>query len=69
MGKYVVGIDIGGTNIKVGILKKSGEIIKSYSMKTQASKGSEDVLERIKEQVEEILKENDIDKKDVHWIS
>ena len=65
MGKYVVGIDIGGTNIKTGILKKSGEIVKSYSMKTQASKGSEDVLERIKAHVEEILKENDIDKKDV----
>ncbi len=65
MGKYVIGIDIGGTNIKTGVLKKSGEIIKSYSIKTNASKGADDVLTRIKKHIDEIIKENDIDKKDV----
>lgn len=65
MAKYVIGIDIGGTNIKAGVIKKSGEVIKSYSIKTQASKGADDVLERIKKLTDEIIKENELDKKDI----
>ncbi len=63
--KYVIGIDIGGTNVKGGVLTQDGEVLKSYSIKTDAKNGAEDVLNRIKELVEVMLKENNISKEDV----
>ncbi|BDU49867.1 ROK family protein [Haliovirga abyssi] len=65
MLKYVVGIDVGGTNIKAGILKNNGEILKTYSIKTEAFNGAEDVLNRIKNLVEKMLDENNVYKADV----
>lgn len=68
MSKYIVGIDIGGTNIKAGILDKEGSIIYSCSIKTLADNGSEDVLNRISNLVSDMLNENKISKTDVEGI-
>lgn len=65
MGKYIIGIDVGGTNIKAGVLKETGETIKSYSIKALADNGSKDVLNRINELVVAMLAENGIAKEDV----
>jgi glucokinase len=46
--KYVVGVDLGGTSIKFGIVSDSGKLIKKNSMKTDAEKGPKTVLENIK---------------------
>lgn len=34
--KYAVGIDLGGTNIKIGLVSPSGKITRKYSVSTQA---------------------------------
>lgn len=68
MSKYIVGIDIGGTNIKAGVLDKEGNIIYSCSIKTLADNGSEDVLNRISNLVSDMLNENKISKEDVAGI-
>ncbi len=34
--KYAVGVDLGGTNIKVGIVSESGKIISKTSVKTES---------------------------------
>ncbi len=45
--KYYVGIDIGGTNIKTGVVSESGEIISEHSIPTRAERKQEEVLEDI----------------------
>lgn len=37
--KYFVGIDLGGTNIKAGIVNEFGEILNKKSVKTAAGRG------------------------------
>lgn len=63
MGKYVIGIDLGGTNIKAGIVEEtSGMVIVSESIKTNSDKGMEDTFDRITLLVEKMLKDSEIDK-------
>ena len=43
--KYIVGIDLGGTNTKVGLVNAvSGEVIYSTSIKTESEKGIDDTF-------------------------
>lgn len=69
MGKYVVGIDLGGTNIKAGIVEEtSGMVIVSESIKTNSDKGMEDTFERIALLVDKMLKDSEIDKSKVNGV-
>ncbi len=34
--RYFIGVDIGGTNSKIGILNENGDILKSISIKTES---------------------------------
>ncbi|MCK4236609.1 MAG: ROK family protein [Candidatus Krumholzibacteria bacterium] len=45
---YVLGVDIGGTNIKLGIVKKNGEVLESDKVPTRAEAGPEKVALRLK---------------------
>lgn len=45
--EYFVGIDIGGTNSKIGILNAGGDILKSTSIKTESIEGVEFTLNKI----------------------
>ena len=46
--KYAVGVDLGGTNIKIGLVTQNGKIIKQVSVPTEATKGPKAVIENIK---------------------
>ena len=46
MVKYVVGVDLGGTNIKAGLVR-NGKILSKVSIKTQANKGEKAVINNI----------------------
>ncbi len=52
--KYVIGVDLGGTNIKIGIVSPEGKIIKKTSRKTQAENGPKAVVKNIIEGIKEI---------------
>lgn len=54
--RYFAGIDIGGTNTKIGIITGEGEVLQSVSIKTLSSEGVDRTLERIWETVKELLK-------------
>ena len=41
---YFVGIDIGGTNVEIGILNAQGDILGKESIKTESKKGAEDTF-------------------------
>jgi glucokinase len=56
--KFAVGVDLGGTNIKIGIVSEGGKIYKKISLKTNASKGSKEVVKNIKNGIKQILTGN-----------
>jgi glucokinase len=57
--KFAIGVDLGGTNIKCGIVNQDGKIIKKVSVETRASQGTEIILSQIKKAIELVLREND----------
>ena len=56
--KYAVGVDLGGTNIKIGIVSDKGKLVKSISIKTEANCGPKTVIANIIKGVETILAKN-----------
>lgn len=58
---YYVGIDLGGTNTKIGILNLEGEIFKSTSIKTLSENGAYKTLERIWESAKGLISDLNID--------
>ena len=55
MGEYIIGIDLGGTNIKGAIFNSKFETIRENSILTEASQGPDHVLNRIKEMIEDLI--------------
>ncbi len=58
--KYAVGVDLGGTNVKVGIVSQNGKIIKKVSVETKAQGGPEKVIQQIKKGIDEVLIKNEL---------
>lgn len=56
--KYAVGVDLGGTNIKIGIVSDKGKLVKSILVKTEADAGPKKVITNIIKGVELILAKN-----------
>lgn len=55
--KYAIGVDLGGTSIKLGIVSNKGKIVRKYSLETLADKGPEAVITQIKKGIKELLRE------------
>ncbi len=53
---YAVGVDLGGTSIKVGLVTKKGKIIRKKELKSYAEKGPETVIKQIKKGIGFIIK-------------
>ena len=53
---YYIGIDLGGTSIKLGIVSDSGRIHKKTKLRTEAEKGPDKVIENIKVGIRELIK-------------
>ena len=58
--KYIAGVDLGGTNTKIGILDSVGHIIESTSIKTESIKGIRDTFTRIWNSIKELADKNNI---------
>lgn len=56
------GIDIGGTNIKVGLVDDSGQTLAYLSILTHAERGPEDGTRRMAEAFDNLLAETGVDK-------
>lgn len=55
MGPYFVGVDIGGTNIKVGIVDNSGQTLAFSKTKTDVDKGVDAGLQNIYQTIQDVL--------------
>ncbi|MCE1187668.1 MAG: ROK family protein [Ignavibacteria bacterium] len=56
--KAVIGIDLGGTSIKFGLVSAEGNILAKVSRPSNASQGPDAVIEQIKSGVHELLKDD-----------
>lgn len=68
MNELYIGIDLGGTNIKLGLLDKQMNIIKKCSCPTNADMGPEVVVDRIGSLSESLVNENGFSMNDVKGI-
>ena len=65
MKKYVFGVDVGGTAIKLGFFTVEGELLEKWEIPTRTENNSENVLPDIAEAIANKLKEKGVDKEEV----
>lgn len=53
--KVVVGVDLGGTNTKVGLVDRFGEVLAFRRFKTESERSFDDFLDRMKKHINEML--------------
>lgn len=63
--KNYIGIDLGGTNIKVGLVNENGEIILKKSIKTQAERTGEEIVTDMANLTLEVIREAGLKESDV----
>ncbi|MDR9418513.1 ROK family protein [Gracilimonas sp.] len=56
----VIGVDLGGTNIKAAVVDRDKGIIEQVTTPTQANLGRDHLLDRIAETIKDLIKKNDI---------
>lgn len=57
MGKVSVGVDVGGTAIKLGIFSLEGELIKKWEIPTLVERGYKEIILDIANNIKEAIKE------------
>ncbi len=62
---YYIGIDLGGTNIAVGLVSEEGKIIAKKSVKTNSQRPFKEILKDMADCVIDLLKEQNISLDDV----
>ena len=55
--RYLIGVDLGGTKIRVALARSGGEIVDVRSFPTEAGRGAAAVLRTLKSAVDELLAE------------
>jgi len=53
--KFAIGVDLGGTSIKVGVVSKEGKIEKKISIDTLAEGGPDIVIHQIKKGIDQVI--------------
>ncbi len=62
---YCVGIDLGGTNLKAGLLDEQANVLCNFSVPTEADKGVEQVVNNIAEAAERAIGEGGVEREAV----
>ena len=68
MKKYVLGVDVGGTTVKMGLFNVDGEVLDKWEIKTRTENGGEAILPDIAASANAKLEEKGIDKEEVAGI-
>lgn len=66
--KYRVGVDIGGTNVKIALVNKKGEISFPKTVPTRAEMGYEYTISNITQCIKDLLAEANLTTKDIDGI-
>lgn len=62
MGKYVFGVDLGGTTVKLGLFTVEGEVLDKWEIKTDTSNNGQKILPDIADSILKKIEEKKIDK-------
>ncbi len=65
---YTIGVDLGGTNIAVGICNEELDIIAKGSVKTEAAKGPSHIMDNMAELISDLLCKHGIEKSDINYV-
>lgn len=68
MKPYVVGVDIGGTTVKLGLFGCDGELLDKWEIPTQKQQGGELILPDVAQSIDAKLREREIDHDQVEGI-
>jgi len=69
MKKYSIGIDLGGTKVLLALVDKAtGEVLASVKKKTKKDKGPKNIIKKIIEGIEELMKEVSVEKSEISSI-
>ena len=68
MSKYAVGVDVGGTTVKLGVLDTDGNLLNKWEIVTRKEENGSHILPDIAASIDEKLKEFNIAKEDVTGI-
>lgn len=68
MKKYRIGVDIGGTNIKIALVDFDGKIAYSNTVPTRAEMGYEAGVNNIKQAIKDLMQETNQDSKTIEAI-
>ncbi len=62
MGKYSIGVDLGGTKIMAGIINtNTGDVVSYAKKRTKKERGSDVIVKRIIETIEKVIDESNIE--------
>lgn len=65
MGKKCIGIDVGGTTVKVGLFEVDGALLHQWEVNTRKEEGGRYILGDVAESIKQILAEKNIAMEDV----
>ena len=68
MSKYIFGIDVGGTSVKMGLFDMAGMVIDKWEIPTRTENGGERILPDIADSVNHKIAENQYLKEDITGI-
>lgn len=69
MGKYAIGIDLGGTKILTALIDKNdGKVVHFVKKKTKKEKGAENIMRKMIETIKIVLEEANVDKSEISSI-
>lgn len=57
--KFAVGVDLGGTSIKIGLVDEKGKILEKISVDSNANDGPKAVVNQIKKGIKQLLKKEE----------
>lgn len=65
MGRYVFGVDLGGTTVKLGLFQADGEVLDKWEIPTRTENNGEKILPDIAESILEKAAQKNLDKADI----
>lgn len=65
MGKKCIGVDVGGTTVKIGLFEETGELLKKWEVPTRSENHGGYILSDVAKSIKEVLKEENIDLSDI----
>ena len=65
---YFVGVDLGGTNIKLGVVDDRGQPLSCMSIPTERERGPEDAMQRTAKAIDRVIAEAGLSKDHIAWV-